>query len=582
MGILVYTLISEFIWHRSTRDELEEASRKLFASQHGLYRAYRKLMVGAGTAEDTRALRMHEVELVTAVGQALNAAETDSYTVWEIRHQWRRLHWLSAEFMETLERWRESFPELQGMDLVKPLPNLESACSEIDRRFTAIEGMLAGKNPEHVPDAVTLQFDITESRKFGHFQKAALAVTKTQLDRLDALSRSLFECVQNIKAYREQPPSAVRADTEATKLKLDADAFHGAVTVMLALWVAFLVWIYVDPPGHASFVFMGAHWTMAAVMLRQRVSMLLPGFIVGIVLAGIAYIFVMPHLSGYAQLGLMLFSFTVGIFYTFWAPRLRLTRSVVIAVFQILIVIDNEQTYDFVSYANTSAAILLTAALAAALEYVVFSPRPEKVFMRLLARFFRQAAFMMSRLALERDQRKGWAERWRMALYRNDLLALPEKLVALSQKIDYRVLPGHTPEQMQALATSLETVALRIKELMAARESPQAELLVREYQQDLREWRVLIQEQFRLWSHDLTEAVEMGVDPHARLQERMAKLEARIDETYKQAGEGQLTPQDYENFFRYLGSFRGLSEAGIGYIRLAAKINWRQWQEARF
>lgn len=61
----------------------------------------------------------------------------------------------------------------------------------------------------------------------------------------------------------------------------------------------------------------------------------------------------------------------------------------------------------------------------------------------------------------------------------------------------------------------------------------------------------------------------------------MSSLEARIDQTYKQAGEGQLSPQDYENFFRYLGSFRGLSEAGIGYIRLADTINWKQLQEAR-
>ena len=62
----------------------------------------------------------------------------------------------------------------------------------------------------------------------------------------------------------------------------------------------------------------------------------------------------------------------------------------------------------------------------------------------------------------------------------------------------------------------------------------------------------------------------------------ITKLEVRIDETYKQAGEGQLSPQDCENFFRYLGSVRGLSEAGIGYLRLADEINWRQWQEARF
>ncbi len=40
--------------------------------------------------------------------------------------------------------------------------------------------------------------------------------------------------------------------------------------------------------------------------------------------------------------------------------------------------------------------------------------------------------------------------------------------------------------------------------------------------------------------------------------------------------------RDYENIYRLLGSFRGLSEAGIGYARLAEQVNWARWQEARF
>ena len=39
---------------------------------------------------------------------------------------------------------------------------------------------------------------------------------------------------------------------------------------------------------------------------------------------------------------------------------------------------------------------------------------------------------------------------------------------------------------------------------------------------------------------------------------------------------------DYAGFYRYLGGFRGLSEAAIGYAGVAAAVDWEPWREARF
>ena len=68
-------------------------------------------------------------------------------------------------------------------------------------------------------------------------------------------------------------------------------------------------------------------------------------------------------------------------------------------------------------------------------------------------------------------------------------------------------------------------------------EHPQAELLVRELSDDVRPWRVLVQEQFRLWAEDPELEVEPGVDAQERVTARLARLEARIAETFRQAGE---------------------------------------------
>jgi hypothetical protein len=204
------------------------------------------------------------------------------------------------------------------------------------------------------------------------------------------------------------------------------------------------------------------------------------------------------------------------------------------------------------------------------------------VFLRLLRRFFRHAEFLISGLAPDGQRLKGITGRWRSVLYQNDLLELPGKLAAYGKQIDYRAFPDNTPEQVQTLVASLYALANRIKELVEARGQPQAEQLVRELIDDVHAWRMLVEKQFQLWADNQAQSVEPGVDPGDRLKALLAKMEAHMDKAFTLVSEGQLSDADYENFYRLLGSYRGLSEAAIDYAQLADGINWAPWQEARF
>ena len=79
---------------------------------------------------------------------------------------------------------------------------------------------------------------------------------------------------------------------------------------MLTMWIAFLVWIYINPPGHEIFVFLTSLFVMISAMMRMRPSIMFLPFLYGSAFAGIMYVFVMPHLSGYIELGLMVFGVT--------------------------------------------------------------------------------------------------------------------------------------------------------------------------------------------------------------------------------------------------------------------------------
>jgi uncharacterized membrane protein YccC len=112
VGILVYSLISVFLWPQRSAGAFNNASRKLFATQTQLYRAYLGLMADKGTAEESQPLRLQQAQLLSQVGQLLMAAETDSYEVWEVRHLWRRFLGQSTALMEVLERWRQAIEVL--------------------------------------------------------------------------------------------------------------------------------------------------------------------------------------------------------------------------------------------------------------------------------------------------------------------------------------------------------------------------------------------------------------------------------------------------------------------------------------
>ncbi len=175
----------------------------------------------------------------------------------------------------------------------------------------------------------------------------------------------------------------------------------------------------------------------------------------------------------------------------------------------------------------------------------------------------------------------GFARRWRSAWYRNDLLELTQKLAALAEQIDYRLLPGTTPEQVRTLASHLLTLTLRIKELGDAREHVTPDPRLEQVVEDMRSWRLLAQQQFRLWAADPSASLRPDADMSERLTARLGRIEANLEEARARIGPEGLRV-DYEAFYRYLGGFRGLSEAAIRYAGVAAAVAWEPWREARF
>ncbi len=317
-----------------------------------------------------------------------------------------------------------------------------------------------------------------------------------------------------------------------------------------------------------------------ASMPQLSVSLLLVPMLGSALFAGALYMFVMPKLSSFMELGLLIFAVTFAISYLFSAPKQVLSRALGLAIFAVVAGISNDQTYSFLSWANTAMMLPLILLPLAITAYIPFSPRPQHAFLRLLGRFFRSSEYLVSTAHRDPQRPMSRLDRWRRAFHLRQVLTLPRKLGAWARFVDGKALGGITAEQVQAVITRLQAVAYRLQELIEARERRQAEPLVQALGSDIREWRLKVQDTLQLL------AADPGGAKHevfrSRLEQRLARVEERIRETLDGAPQGQLSDQESEDFYRLLNAYRGLSEAVVDYAGVGGGIDWSRWREDRF
>ena len=582
LGILVYSLVAVLLWPSNSRAGFNHSAQSLASTQHRLYKTYLRLMNGEGNAAEAQPLKTEAVREQTRFSQLLAAAETDSYQIWELRRQWRRYQRQAVDLAETLERWRESSSDVRDLDLQLLLPNLAAFDAEIDGRFAQLERMLANQAPEQRPRVMDLTLNETEARTLSHFHQAALAVNCSRLQHLERLTFSLFDSLSDIKGYG-QPIAVTEPPSSATSgALLDPDRLASVVRIMVIVWLSFLGVVYVtDIPGGVGIMNFSIPFGMIMATSPQMPvkTLFVPPF-VSILAAGILYIFVMPQLSSFFGLGPMLFMVTFAICYLFAAPKQALGRVFGLVMFVVVTSIDNQQTYSFLTMANTALMFPLVFLILMVSAYFPFDLRSESTFLRLLRRFFRSGDYLMSTMRWDPQRSQTRPDRRRKAFHKHQLESLPQKLGAWAPYIDAKVLSGTSPDQIQALVTAVQSLTYRMQELLEARANPHAEFIIQEMLQDVRAWRLRVQEVLqRLSKNPAGGDTERG---RTVLNEIVEHLEARVEETLNKATDEQLSIQEREHFYRLLGAFRGLSETIINYAASTAPIDWDRWREARF
>ena len=457
IGISIWAVVSVLVWPKTNLDILRKTTRDLLGAHEQLVRRYRERAFGGDEGEEDedeplQAMRGRAGQLIARLEQTINAAAAESYRIREVRRIWRRLHQLCLASVEILDRLDSGFSEMQKKELKEILLNEESLFEEIEARFEESRRILDGEKPGRSCIDIVIGVDQEKFKGLDHFERAAVEMTRSELERLDELVKGISDCVREIEGYEpERPETEAPAGVSWARGPLglppvDRDRIRGAFMVTVSMWVSFLIWIYVNPPGHLGwFQFVPSLALLAVQIPFVRPSFIKPfgfAYLVGLT----AYVFVMPQLSVFWQLALLLFAFSFVAAYFF---KGIVRAAIFLAMFNML-GIQNAQTYDFAAMANTFLFIMLALLVLLALSYLNRSPRPEKHFVSLVGRFFRSCEFLLSRFSAERLEARSWVERTKRAFHLQELKTLPAKLRVWSGKIDPEKFPGAGPSRSAA------------------------------------------------------------------------------------------------------------------------------------
>lgn len=582
LGIVVYSTVALLLWPVTSRAPFNATLQNIGETQQQVLHVLLDLMKGKGPAEDHSALVAKLVQQQTEFKQLLHDASIDTQEVSEVRRQWYAYHDCVVDLSEVMARCRESLDSTHHLDLPDLIPNLNTFANELEMRLVQVERILSGQRAERAPVISTVALEDAMIGKLSNYEKAVLAVICSRLEELEKITRALYSAASEIKGYFHDGEKSIPATTTRYSIIFDPERMLNVFRVMLALWVAFLTVIYLpDIPGGFGIIgLLGSLAIAIATVPQLSWGIVFIPVNAAIVFSSLVYMLLMPKLSNFLELGLLLFTVTFCISYIFSNPRYAPLKLITLSLFYSLTSISNHQSYSFMVAAFTGLEFNLILLCLLIVSFIPASPRQEKVFLRLLGRFFRSSSVLVSAAHNQSLQKSNWLQRFRYNYHVYELTTIPLKLSVYGKFINFKALPGSSSQQVEELQTSIQILRNRLLEVLSERERSQIIWPSQVLHGDVQTWSLQVENEL----HTMAAAPVDYDNATFRLfmSDMLEQFEKHIDEAMDKEKQAQLTREEGMDFYRLLGVYKGFSEALIGYSAKAADVDWIPWHIERF
>jgi len=382
-----------------------------------------------------------------------------------------------------------------------------------------------------------------------------------------------------------EDPEPERAETPprpegVAPSRWDPIRFRTALFAGLCFAVAYLFWIWTDPPPGASVVSMTATFAILTVMGAPSLLSLMPSLmgVLWLVIAPI-YFFLMPWLdSGVGLLALVfVYSFAYSLAGAF-SPGIKMWG---LLLFVMLTGISNDQSYSFTGLLDGAWMFVLAIVIVAAVQMLTSPVRPEQVLLSSLRRFFRGCARITGEYALSTREERARARALRESLYGSMVASEPGRLRKLEPQLERSLLPETDRAELQRLIQATQSIvnrlqALELAQAAADRHSGEWIAPLRSLAKQLGDTVAGI---FGRWSRFEHSDLEKE---RALLRDLARDLERALDAAVSGDGSAGLDDEALADLYALLGAARGLIHAVGDMHTSAARIDWDGLAEARF
>ena len=590
-GVLLFTIVSTLIWPRTSGAALQQLGQSVWSSLHELFTACRQQLVRGIEPEEIAGLRTRVAGEYQQLLVTLDAAYTDTPVVSKNKHAWEILRTNLRSFANAQALWLESIKSCHDLELATLLPGLDRALDILEQRLVRGRQLWdEQKTPEVEESAsdtallqpIALQLNQEAHASLPRIQQAALMNFIAQITTLDRTSRELLQTLRVLADI--DPLNALDSHTADDPFKPSIWNPERLLKALFpaACWAAgYAFWYFINPPGGPAIPMMCAAFGLMMVMAPvPLVGLLLVLLLSMFVAVAPVYFFIMPTLdNGYGLLALIfVYTFVFG----YLGGRSPVLKLGPIAMFVMMVDINNQQVYSFIALATAGLVMLMGVSIVLLVQRLLSPMHPEHVLLRSVQRFFRGAADIIAHYQPYSPRQQRRNRRRRKRDFENTILPVSAQIHKLEKSLDYNLFPDNTPDKVQQLVDNLQAVRLRLVSLEATYTEAEASPgdLMYELSGGDDTWRQRLVAILTRWS-----SLDLSGDDIQVWSEQSAfasDMERRLEQLQQDDELDKTDQRSLHNIFAFIGSAQSLLDSLKELDDSMRQLDLRQWSAARF
>lgn len=590
-GVLLFTIVSALFWPRTSAAALHQLGQSIWTGLHELYNACQKQLATGEEPKETSDLLTRLAGEYQQLLATMDAAYSDTPLVKQNKKAWEMLRVNIRQFANAQALWLESIKGCRDLDLATLLPGLEATLSILERRLVRGRQLWVEQETAEPEDSnsdadllqpVDLQMESQAHARLSRIQQATLMNFVGQLTTLDRNSRELLQTLRVLAGI--DPLSTVDSYPASDPFK---PALWNSERLLKALfpaicWIAgYTFWYYVNPPGGPAIPMMCASFGLMMVMSPVPLVGLLLVLLLSMFFAvAPVYLFIMPALdSGFGLLALIfVYTFVFG----YLGGRSPVLKLGPIAMFVMMVDINNQQVYSFMLLATSGLVMILGVSIVLLVHRLLSPMRPEHILLRSVQRFLGGAANIIGHYQPQSVRQQRRNRRRRKRDFENTILPVSSQLLKLEKSLDYSLFPDNTPDKVQLLVDNLQAVRLRLQSLEATYTDAESSMgsLMHNLSGMGDTWTRRLVDTLTHWSH-----LDFASDNVNAWRDQSAfalDMEQRLAQLQQLDGLNRKDQRSLHSLFAFIGSTQSLLDA-LGELEDSMQqLNWGQWSTARF